>query len=129
MSWYEYFRMKLELFPDDIVKEYGLWDTVDANGNVHCEVWHGMYRLPQAGIIAQKLLEKRLLKGGYKQSQVTPGYWMHEWWPISFALVVDDFGVKYIGVEHVQHLINTLKEHYKIEVDWIGTTILGITLD
>jgi hypothetical protein len=56
-----------------------------------------MYGLPQAGIIAEELLEKRLLKAGYKQCKVSPGYWTHVWQPISFALVVDDFGVEYIG--------------------------------
>jgi len=42
---------------------------------------------------------------------------------------VDDFGVKYIGKEHVMHLINTLKEHYKVAEDWKGWQYLGITLD
>jgi hypothetical protein len=37
-----------------------------------------MYGLPQAGIIAQELLKKGLLKAGYTQSKVTPGYWKHE---------------------------------------------------
>ncbi len=54
-----------------------------------------MYGLPQAGIIAQRLLEEHLLKAGYPQSKVTPGYWKHNWQPISFTLVMDDFGIKY----------------------------------
>ncbi len=58
MDWYEYFRMKLELFPPDIIEEYGLRDKVDADGNVFCEVRRGMYGLLQAGIIAQDLLTK-----------------------------------------------------------------------
>ena len=29
MSRYEYFRMKLELFPDDIIKEYNIRSKVD----------------------------------------------------------------------------------------------------
>ena len=78
MSRYEYFRMELELFPEDIMEEYNLRNKVDAYGNVHCEVRRGMYGLPQAGIIAQELLEKRLLTASYTQSKVTPGYWKHE---------------------------------------------------
>jgi hypothetical protein len=58
-----------------------------------------------------------------------PGYWKHKWRPISFTLVVDDFGVKYIGKEHVLHLIKVLKVHYEFEEDWGGTRYLGITLD
>jgi hypothetical protein len=88
-----------------------------------------MYGLPQAGIIAQDLLEERLLKAGHKQSKITPGCWTHLWRPINFALVVDNFGVKYIGKKHAQYLINTLKQDYKIKEDWDGHRYLGITLD
>jgi hypothetical protein len=80
-----------------------------------------MYSLPQAGIIAQELLEHQLLKAGYTQSKIAPGYWRHKWRPISFTLVVDDFGVKYIGREHVLHLIKVLKGHYEVEEDWGST--------
>ena len=129
MKRYEYFRMKLELFPEDIIQEYDLRNKVDATGNVHCEVRRGMYGLPQAGIIAQELLQERLLKAGYRQSKVTPGYWKHDWRPISFTLVVDDFGVKYINETVVNHLIQALKQDYEIEENWNGTRYLGITLD
>ena len=63
------------------------------------------------------------------QSKLTPGYWKHKWRPISSTLVVDDFGVKYIGKEHVMHLIKSLKEHYEVEEDWERQQYLGITLD
>ena len=121
--------MKIKLFPDNIIQEYDLRNKVDAMGNVHCEVRRGIYGLPQVGIIAQELLEERLLKAGYCQSKVTPGYWKHDWRPISFTLVVDDFGVKYIIKADVNHLIQTLKQDYKIVEDWEGTRYLGITLD
>jgi hypothetical protein len=129
MKRYEYFGMKLELFPQDIINLYHLQNKANHNGNVHCEVCRGMYSLPQAGFIAQELLEQRLLKAGCTQSKITPGYWKNKWRPISFTLVVDDFGVKYIGKEHVLHLIKVLKEHYKAEEDWGSTRYLGITLD
>jgi len=67
-----------------------------------------MYGLHQAGIIAQDLLTKRLHQAGYHQSKVTPGYWHHKWRPISFTLVVDNFGVKYINKTDVDHLISVL---------------------
>jgi hypothetical protein len=38
MDRFEYFQMKLELFPQDIIKEYGLRDKVDTDDNVFCEV-------------------------------------------------------------------------------------------
>jgi hypothetical protein len=53
--------MKLDLFPEDIIEEYGLKKKLDAKGDVHCKVRRGMYGLPQAGIIAQELLKERPL--------------------------------------------------------------------
>ncbi len=73
MARYEYFQMKLELFSEDIIAEYNLCNKVDATGNVNCKVRQSMYGLPQAGIIAQELLEESLLKAGYRQSKITPG--------------------------------------------------------
>jgi hypothetical protein len=38
MKRYEYFCMKLNLFPQDIIDEYNLTSKVDHNRNVHCKV-------------------------------------------------------------------------------------------
>jgi hypothetical protein len=38
MKRYEYFHMKLDLFPQDIIDKYIFTSKVDQNGNVHCEV-------------------------------------------------------------------------------------------
>jgi hypothetical protein len=43
-------------------------------------------------------------------------------------LVVDDFGVKYVGKEHVEHLIKCIKETYEVIEDWTGDLYCGITL-
>ena len=74
MAQYEYFQKKLELIPQDIINEYNLHEKGDTKGCVHWEERRGMYGLPQAGIIAQNLLEKRLKKAGYIQHQVTLGF-------------------------------------------------------
>jgi hypothetical protein len=91
MDRYKYFRMKLKFFPQDIIIEYGLHDKVNADGNVLCKVQCGMYGLLQAGIITQEFLTKHLHKAGYWQCMITPGYWRHDWRPISFTLVVNFF--------------------------------------
>jgi hypothetical protein len=72
MDCYEYFRMKLKLFPQDIIDKHSLHNKVDRDGNVFCKVQCGMYGLPQASIIAQELLTKRIHKAGYQQSTITP---------------------------------------------------------
>ena len=88
-----------------------------------------MYGLPQAGIISQKLLEKRLNAAGYQQSKIIPGFWKHDWRPIYFALCIEGFGVKYVGHEHAQHLLNTLNGYYQTSHDWEGQRYLGLTLE
>jgi hypothetical protein len=111
MAWYEYMRLKLANMPANIIEYYHLNKIATPNGHVYCEIQKGMYRLPQAGIIAQELLADRLKKHGYTQSQKMPGLWKHNSCPIAFSLVVNDFGVKYVGKENAQHLLrykNTL---------------------
>lgn len=58
-----------------------------------------------------------------------PGLWTHDWIPVSFSLVVDDFGFKYVGEEHALHLLNVLKEHCEVKVDWNGNKYCGINLE
>jgi hypothetical protein len=86
MSKYKYMRMKLANMPDDVIEQYKLHDVAAPDGYVHCEIQKGLYGLPQAGIITQELLTKRLKEHGYSQSETTPRLWKHEWRPITFSL-------------------------------------------
>jgi hypothetical protein len=86
-------RLKLSNIPDSAIKHYNLREIAMADGYVYCEIQKKMYGLPQAGIIAQQLLETRLTTHGYHQSTTTPGLWQHEMHPICFTLVVNNFGV------------------------------------
>jgi hypothetical protein len=106
-----------------------LHKKVTEEGYVYVEIQKGMYGLPQAGILAQELLEKRLNEHGYSQSKAVPGLWTHKTRPILFTLVVDDFRVKYVGKEHAMHLISILKQHYEISEDWTGSKYIGITFE
>jgi hypothetical protein len=93
------------------------------------EIRRAMYGLPQAGKLANKLLKELLAKHGYYEVVHTPGLWKHISRPISFTLVVDDFGIKYVGKEHADHLLNALKEHYTLDIDWEGKLYCGISLN
>jgi hypothetical protein len=88
-----------------------------------------MYGLPQARILAQELLTKQLLKAGYTQSAVTPGFLQHKWQPISFTLVEDYFGIKYINKTDAKHLLAVLKQDYECDTDWEGPCYLGLTIN
>ena len=123
-----YMRIKLDIIPDEIIKKYNL-TTIAHQGWVYVKIKRGMYGLPEAGILANKLLKKRLSEKGYYEAQFTPGLYRHVWRPITFSLVVDDFGVKCNGIQHAKHLLQTLEQHYEVSVDWKGKLFCGITLD
>jgi hypothetical protein len=92
---------------------------------MHRSVWGPL----QVGILAKKLLRWCLLVHGYFECPKTPGLWKHKTPPIAFTLVFDVFGMKYVGKEHVDHLIACIKEKYKLTVDWTGNLYCGIKLD
>jgi hypothetical protein len=100
----EYLRVRLADLPEEIIREYKLLDKVTKNRSIYIKVVKGMYGLPQAGLLANELLEQRLNKHGYYQSKLVPGLWIHKSRPIQFTLVVDDFSVKYVDREHAEHL-------------------------
>ena len=82
------------------------------------EIQKGMYGLPQAGMLANKLLKECLAEHGYRELLHTPGLFKHDTRPIWFTLVVDDFGIKYVGEEHAHHLVaSLLATKYKIKID------------
>ena len=124
----EFMKMPLSIMPQEIIEKYNLLD-IAKDGWVYIKIVRGMYGLPQAGIIANDLLQARLKEAGYHQCQFTPGLYRHVWRPVTFTLVVDDFGVKFVGDQHANHLKKTLEQHYPITVDWSGSKYVGISLD
>ena len=75
-------------------------------------------------------MEKKLDPSGYHPRKLVPGLWKHDWRPIRFTLVVDDFVVKYIGKEHARHLEQAiLQSGYRLKSDWLGKKYIGITLN
>jgi hypothetical protein len=80
-----------------------------------------MYRLKQAGLLANQLLQTRLAPFGYYPARHTPGLWLHKMRPISFSLILDDFAVKYVGKQHADHLRNALLKTYELTTDWAAT--------
>jgi hypothetical protein len=125
----EFMRLQLKLIPDEIIAQYNLREKADNKGWVYVRIKLGMYGLPQAGLLANKLLAKRLNHFGYYHCQYTLGLWRHAWRPITFSLVVDDFGIKTVGLTHAKHLKQALEQHYEVDVDWKGQLYCGVHLN
>jgi hypothetical protein len=129
LDQYKYMRMPLKLFPDDNIAHYSLRKKA-LNGYVWMEICRAMYGLPQAGILANKLLWQRLGHHEYVEVQHAPGLWKHISRSIRFNLCVDNFGVKYIGDKNLKHLFAALHMGtYDIVEDWAGNLYCGINLE
>ena len=124
---YEYMKMALKLIPQEIIDEYNL-TAIAHDGYIYIQIEKGMYGLPQAGKIANDELRKHLRPFGYKPCPRTPGLWKHDTRKISFALVVDDFAVKYGKKEDLEHLLKSIQSKYVITIDREATQFCGITL-
>ena len=122
----EYIRIQRKLIPTDIIERHKL-EQFMSNNSVLFEVNRGMYGLPQAGLLAQQRLVEHLAKHQYYQTE-TPCLFRHASNGTTFALVVDDFGVKYKDKQAADHLIATLQQIYTIKSDWTGSKYIRFTI-
>ena len=124
----EYVRIHLKETPQEFITEYNL-TTYARDGWVYFCICKGMYGLHQAGKLANDLLRKRLGTKGYYEATNTPGLWLHKWRPVMFCITVDDFGIKYVGEQHAQHILSTLQEHFTVTTNWERKKYAGIHLE
>ncbi len=73
-----------------------------------------MWGLPQAGILAIKLLRKQLAPHRYYDCKQMPGLWKHKTWHILFTLVVNNFGTKYVIKDNINHWMKRLNQKNKL---------------
>ena len=123
----EYARIKLSVIPQDMFDEYNLLDY-EHKGWIYFEKVCGCYGLTQSVRLSNDLLCKRINKEGYFELSTTPGLWRQKRRPIQFMLIVDSFGVEYVGRKHTQHLAIVLKKYHEISEDWESKTFAGINL-
>ena len=115
----EHVHIKQSDIPTEFIEEYNLTQSVQ-NEWIYFEILRGYYGLPQSGILANDLLRTHLEKVGYYEESKTLGLWSHKWLPIQFVLIVDDFGIGYVGKQHTLHLLNILEQNYEITSGWEG---------
>jgi hypothetical protein len=44
---------------------------------------------------------------------------------LTFCLVADDLGIKYVGKEHAEHLVQALQDLYIVSANWKGELYCG----
>jgi hypothetical protein len=125
---YQNMRFHISMIPQEIIDECNLQDIVDSDGWCYAEIGKAIYGLKESGFIAKQELKIVLAKAGYVPTKFTPGLYTHKTRPIAFSLVVDDFGIKYVNKEDMDHLVATVEKRYPIKVDWKAEYYLGITI-
>jgi hypothetical protein len=128
MTRYEYMRLHLDIIPQEIVDQYKLKDITTPDGWVYIEIRRGMYGLNQAGIIAYQQLKTHLATYDYYPVKRTPSLWRHHTCSTAFCLIVDNFGVKYVGKANFEHLEQALSAKYTCSTDWTGLLYCGLTI-
>ena len=88
-----------------------------------------MHVIPQSGRISNYYIKKDLAPHVYQKCRQTDVLCNQKWRLITFALVVDDFGDKYIGKQHAYHLIESIIKYYPVDFDWAGGLYFEIKLD
>ena len=105
---FEYVRVKFNEIPQEFIDKYSLADG-NGDGWTYFEIRKRCYGFPQSSKLANGLLWKCIAKHGYYECATPPGLWLHQWCPINFILLVDDFGAEYVGERHSRHLQMELK--------------------
>ena len=72
---WEYVKICLSNIPTELIDECQPQKKVTREGHINIEIRSGIYRLPQAGLLAQELLEDWLMAHGYHQNQLIPVLW------------------------------------------------------
>ena len=124
-------RIPLRHYPASLLSDLQLSPFVqtDRSGQpfLYADVKKCIPGLPQSGLLSQLRLLSHLESHGFYET-ATPMLFRHVSRPISFTLVVDDFGVKYSDVADCRFLRTCLEEQYEVTGSEVGTQYLGYAI-
>lgn len=108
------------LVSQDMIEKNKLQDKIK-DKYIYMRIIKVICGLCQLGRVETELLKKQLGAFGYWEVNHTPGLFKHDWSPMRFALVFDDFGTKCIGNKHTGHMLAVLNKYYDMTIYWDGT--------
>jgi hypothetical protein len=123
----EYVCIKISDIPQEFINEYKL-TGLNRDGWIYFKICQGCYGLLQLGILVNYLLQSRLEAEGFYEAISTPGLWHHKWRPIQFCIVVHNFGIKYVGLEHFTFHLDVLKKSHGIQYNMAGDKFAGMDI-
>ncbi len=129
----QYIKIYVKSFPPPaVLSRLGRLDVFikhDASGKpyVFFRIEKILYGLKEAGKLSNLRLVGLLASFGFFET-TTPGFFRHVSRPISFVLVVDDFGVKYHSKVDFDYLVSCLTTLYQVKSHPTGTKFLVFTI-
>jgi hypothetical protein len=124
----EYVRIKILDIPQEFINKYKL-TGLDRDGWIYFRIQQGCYGLLQAGTLANDLLRFRFKAKDFYEAASTPGLWHHKWRPIQFCLIIDNFGVEYVCLEHFTYLLDILKKFHGVQYNMAGDKFAGMDIE
>ena len=109
--------LPIRMLPDEVMEKYLLHNLI-VNSRIHNNITLGKYILPQTVQIAYNKLVKHLAPFGCHTVKRTRILWKHESCLVTFCLIVDDFGVRYVSCKHAEHLANAVTTNNNITCGW-----------
>lgn len=114
MQKISYMRISTKYISEGIMTKYALHDKVH-NCHIYVEIYKGLYRVKESGIIVFQLLKKLTLHG-YSPMQYTHGMWKYDTLPTTFTLATYDFSIKYVNTKHLEQLVAVLRKKYLLSL-------------
>jgi hypothetical protein len=124
----KYVHIKISDIPDEFIDKYKLTGQ-DRDRWIYFKIHQGCYSLPQAGILANDILCSRLEAKGFYEATSTPSLWCHKWQSIQCRLIVDNFGIEYVGLKHFNYLLGVLKNSMVCNTTWPAINLQAFTLN
>jgi hypothetical protein len=88
-----------------------------------------MYGHTVAARVVNRDLVTYFKDNGYNQDPNVPSQRKHVANKTTFALIVDDFGVKYTGIENLNELLRVLRLKWPTKVDLTGEKFIGMRIE
>jgi hypothetical protein len=126
-----YMQISADEIGNELLDLYNMNDyVVNLNGKrfVYFKVVKCLYGHPAAGRLSFIKLKDILEDAGFYEHPFVECLFIHKTRNITFALIVDDMGIKYSKEEDLQFLVDVITPHWKLKVDTTGSRFLGMHL-
>jgi hypothetical protein len=127
----QYIKIYTNIFSPEVLSRLSLLPFLkqDKSGKPYIifRIEKTMYGLKEAGKLSNLRLVSLLQSFAFHQTD-TPGLFRHASRPITFVLVVDDFGVKYHRPSDFAFLVSCLSTLYHVKAHPIASSFLGFSL-